>query len=590
LFDFTLVGSGLSAAYSLLRLIEGLENNPLSRCVRVLNIDTSGEFFKGVPYGKRSGQNTFLITPLEDFLPDQERRKFSQWVQRHADQLLADAKATAQGNTIAWLSENESFIRRGDLANRTLARSWYGQYLNESLSVAIDRAAANNTLNVELVHGEVIAIERARDHGADGGFDVIAQQSASQTCRFKTQRVLLAVGSPSAEKRLAQNIQDRVETVGDAAGLVENIYQPGFDECMGQLEADIDACRSESDQAGITAFIVGTNASGIEALYRLSARESEKIAKFVFLAPSGRLPWRYGGHRESVTESAGDANNVKSHESKLESEAMGRNDKLQDIVGDCPLTADRLLEAILSDTETNRQNGVSFPKMYQAVWSKAGTLLAEMSHEEKQKFVSWHGNEIGRSQRRMINEYADTVELLRRNGRLEVLTGALESINFVKPFEVSDSGGSLVPLRVGYRNASGEHQIHPEPVHVVINCSSAEKVSAHASSRLISSLIQSGLLCANPSGRGIAVDDSYRATEDFYVMGPLLAGNVVGETPIWHVESCPRIIDLSTKLATHWVRELHRQEAVGLTATQASTIVRTKENAMLRQQHRRELK
>jgi len=558
--------------------------------VRVLNIEASGEFFKGVPYGNRSGQNTFLITPLEDFLPEQERREFTQWVARHADQLLADATATAQGNAITWFRENESYIKHGDLTDRTLPRSWYGRYLNESLLVAIDRATTKNILSVERVHGEVVAIERLRDHGADAGFDVIARQSSSQTSRFKTQRILLAVGSPTASKRLAQNIEERAEIVGDAAGLLENIYQPGFDERMGQLEADIDARCADSDQTGITVFIVGTNASGIEALYRLSARESAKIAKFVFLSPSGRLPWRYSGHCESDTESTDTATNLTMHEPEHASEAMGRNENLQNIAGGSPVTADRLLDAVLDDTEINRRNGVSFPKMYQAVWSKAGTLLAEMPHEEKQKFVAWHGNEIGRSQRRMINEYADTVELLRRDGRLEILTGALESISFVEPFHVSQSGGSLVPLRVGYRDTSGEHRIHPMPVHAIINCSSAEKVSANASSRLISSLIQCGLLCANPSERGIAVDDSYRASEGFYVMGPLLAGNVIGETPIWHVESCPRIINLSTKLADLWIHELHRQEAVGLTSSQASTIVSAKENAMLRQQQRRELK
>ena len=41
----------------------------------------------------------------------------------------------------------------------------------------------------------------------------------------------------------------------------------------------------------------------------------------------------------------------------------------------------------------------------------------------------------------------------------------------------------------------------------------------------------------------------------FYINGPLLAGNVVGEMGIWHVEHCGRIIGFAKKIAANILDE-----------------------------------
>jgi hypothetical protein len=43
--------------------------------------------------------------------------------------------------------------------------------------------------------------------------------------------------------------------------------------------------------------------------------------------------------------------------------------------------------------------------------------------------------------------------------------------------------------------------------------------------------------------------------QGFYINGPLLAGNVVGEMGIWHVEHCGRIISFSKKIAGNMIAE-----------------------------------
>jgi hypothetical protein len=53
----------------------------------------------------------------------------------------------------------------------------------------------------------------------------------------------------------------------------------------------------------------------------------------------------------------------------------------------------------------------------------------------------------------------------------------------------------------------------------------------------------------NASARGLEVDDTLQASENLYVVGPLMSGNVIAETPVWHMEHCGRIISYGGVLA-----------------------------------------
>ena len=53
----------------------------------------------------------------------------------------------------------------------------------------------------------------------------------------------------------------------------------------------------------------------------------------------------------------------------------------------------------------------------------------------------------------------------------------------------------------------------------------------------------------NAASTGLLVNDEMEASPGLFVLGPLLAGNVVKGTPIWHVEHCGRISHCASELA-----------------------------------------
>jgi uncharacterized NAD(P)/FAD-binding protein YdhS len=78
----------------------------------------------------------------------------------------------------------------------------------------------------------------------------------------------------------------------------------------------------------------------------------------------------------------------------------------------------------------------------------------------------------------------------------------------------------------------------------------------------VAGLISSGVCRATPYGGGIAVDASLAAAPGFYVMGPLLAGNVINGSPIWHMEHCGRISAFGSALGPRLARTLVTDSAL----------------------------
>ena len=58
---------------------------------------------------------------------------------------------------------------------------------------------------------------------------------------------------------------------------------------------------------------------------------------------------------------------------------------------------------------------------------------------------------------------------------------------------------------------------------------------------------------------GIAVGPGLRAADGLYVMGPLLAGNIVQGRPVWHMEHCGRISAYGSRLGRQLAQELEQR-------------------------------
>ena len=90
----------------------------------------------------------------------------------------------------------------------------------------------------------------------------------------------------------------------------------------------------------------------------------------------------------------------------------------------------------------------------------------------------------------------------------------------------------------------------------MVNCGGPGKFLTDADTSLPARLIDRGLCRATPFGGGIAVDASLAAAPRLYVMGPLLAGNLVKGAPVWHMEHCGRISSFGSALGTDLARTL----------------------------------
>jgi uncharacterized NAD(P)/FAD-binding protein YdhS len=62
-------------------------------------------------------------------------------------------------------------------------------------------------------------------------------------------------------------------------------------------------------------------------------------------------------------------------------------------------------------------------------------------------------------------------------------------------------------------------------------------------------LIQQGICIPNDSHAGFEMNENFEAQQNFYLMGPLVAGNINDKLKVWHAESCSRIFNLSHSLA-----------------------------------------
>ena len=73
----------LSEKASILGQIEGQ-----TQIIRLAVLNKSREFWTGIPYGKRSGQQASIITPLKEFLPRPERDRFIKWLENNYDPVM----------------------------------------------------------------------------------------------------------------------------------------------------------------------------------------------------------------------------------------------------------------------------------------------------------------------------------------------------------------------------------------------------------------------------------------------------------------------------------------------------------------------
>jgi uncharacterized NAD(P)/FAD-binding protein YdhS len=486
-FDLLFVGSGFSTSYTLIQLLGQLQHAGAAACLSVAVVESGNHFHAGRAFSPATVEPApLLLTSLRSFLPETERQLFVEWFAQHPEAAPPD-----------WAQTNHATLADGGLENLCVPRCIIGAFVQSRVTDAVRQAAEAGVAKVVLVTDRVLDLRPLAS-----GYRCITASGSDLTATT----VVLAVGSPPT-RRLAPADTDCLRN--DPTGQ-NSASSPA------QIAAQI---QQLSDQAAPHVLLVGGNASSMEMLYVLAqlTENGSCPTTFTVLTPSGRLPDRHDLPDPTV---------------------VVPTPALDALAASGRLTAEAICQAAAADLTAGRAVSTNFADVYEPVTKRVGGLLQQLGPDQHRPLADGLGHQLGKFTRWLGPEYADAVDKLRADGRLHVLAGT-----FIDTVPSQQSGA----VQVRYQVADPDVIEVSQPAHIVINVAGAETVSPASSSPLLRSLAER--YAANPSGRGLVVDDTFALDEGLFVMGPLLAGNVLSGRPVWHMEQASRIIDFSGRLA-----------------------------------------
>lgn len=506
--DITFIGSGISTSFSVLNFLDLLENESIEKeKTSITIIEKYSEFNSGIPYGKRSGFSTLLITSLRNFLIEPELTLFIDWLNKNKNWLLDEMKQEGGNLSEKWLYEHHEAIKNNDWKDLFIPRRFFGCYINERIENKIEKLSKNNLVTVDYVQGEVLDVERTDL----GQFNIILRNNTT----IKSNKVVLSVGSLPV-KYLWKN-KSLIEK--ENILLLNNPYHPDLKTNLEKAKSFIDK-RSRDNHTNV--LIIGANASALEMLYKLNDNqvpESLNNISYTFLSTHGRLP-----------DALIDEERQKSFQPKHLKALKSRKH----------LTAQIIAEATYKDLDIADDIQLGPASTVEIISKHFGVLLEDLSQKELEIFACEYGNDIGRRQRCAGLHYSNVVTDLKAQDRFEHIAG-----RFIDLKKNVNNEYKLV-----YKDTkSGKEKISNLPFHLVINCVGSKKLSNKDIPKLHSNLIDKKICVPNPSDIGFYVNDKLESIPDFHIMGPMLAGNVIENRAVWHVEHCGRIIGLSKVLS-----------------------------------------
>ncbi|MCX2679179.1 FAD/NAD(P)-binding protein [Galbibacter sp. EGI 63066] len=502
--DITFVGSGISSTFTLIYFLESIAQDFGGNTISINILNKYPEFHTGIPYGNRSGASVLLITSLKDFLPQPERDSFINWLNVNKGQLIKKMLNEGGDLTTQWTKEHALQIQNNEWEDLFVPRWFFGQYLDEKAKKLVSALEKDNRIKVSYQVAEVRDIKKTTN-----GFKITTNADT-----FSSSKVVLAIGSLPTKKLCSD-----VKNTNEHLLLVNNCYDPGLKENLKRIQDFTRQRKNEGKTNNV--LIVGANASALELLYKLNdTRKSESyINHFTFISTHGILP-------DSIVD--------KKKQGEFEPYHLQKLKNIEDI------TAKDIAEATYKDLDHAESIHLGAASTVNIISNAFGALLSKLNRKELKEFACRYGNEIGRRQRCAGVHYTKTIDKLTKDSRFDHIAGrfiSLKNNNIEHPFlEYSDT-------------KTGEIKTSTRPYHIVINCIGSTTFNGENVPEILQNLIKKGICKPNESQIGIDVNKSLEATDSLYVVGPLLAGNVIENKAVWHVEHCGRITWLSKILA-----------------------------------------
>jgi uncharacterized NAD(P)/FAD-binding protein YdhS len=139
---------------------------------------------------------------------------------------------------------------------------------------------------------------------------------------------------------------------------------------------------------------------------------------------------------------------------------------------------------------------------------------------------------------RIAPEVAATVARMVADGRLEIVAGRIAAAR-----EVPEG------IEVDYRRR-GTHEMRTETFGYAFNCTGPLHSIAHSKDPLLRSLLDEGRIRPDHLGIGLEIDETNRAGEHLWAMGPLTKGRY------WEIIAVPDIREQADQVADDIQREL----------------------------------
>ena len=503
--DIVFVGSGLSSTYTLIHYLKLLIQAPLVKKVNIVIVEQSDEFWKGIPYSSKAGFSSLIITSLKEFIPNPERADFINWIKLNADWVFADFEKEGGELSKSWLLKNKHAIKRNEWDELFIPRYIFGLYIEEKVSALLKEAVSSDKVYYTILRAKVTNIKKEEKL-----YKITALADDDSEFNLISAKVVLSIGSPPKYK-LDYNIAKAPFCI------INDIYHPSISHNIDKILSAL----LQSDQIDENnILIIGSNASALEVIYNLndSGAINSLIKKFYIISSAGCFPSRIN---KNVTD------NFRPHYLTLLKDSKS-------------FTSKKILDAVKKDVALAETNNINIADTFNAISQSVMELLNKLNRFQQKRFVSKYGVEIGKYQRRAGNEYLDSVETLRKQNKLENIKG-----RFIKTQKNHESA-----LGFNYfdRESNLIKAIEPS-IKVVIDCTGFQQLTTTSSSELIRNLISQRICVISESRTGFKVNEKFEANKNFFLMGPLLAGNLNKDLRIWHAESCGRIISLSQQLA-----------------------------------------
>jgi len=495
------IGAGIATSYTLIPLIEKLLM--ATKKVDLYLIDKTDNFYSGVPYGKQSGETVLLINDLKSFIPiENHRTNFKNWLNQNVSQLLETfVKGGELSNT--WISDNKKSIEAGEWDDLYVPRFFFGRYIEEQVKIQIKRAKDSKYITIKEIKKEAVDIQQLED-----GFIINFNDNSSLNCT----KIVLSTGSLPNKKLYSE--EDKTSSI---LGYIDNLYLPTIDSNIKKA-VDVLSERNKNELK-TNILVLGANASGLEAIYRIFDQKQFKKGKntFTCLSTHGTMPDGKVNHDKLTTFNTINLNLLKNSKD---------------------ITADQIALAVNKDLDLAESLDLGAASTVGIISKGFGSLLPRLNQLELIKFACNHGNQIGRRQRCAGGHYLSVIDQLINEKKFFQLKGRFQSL------EIQNNA-----FQLNYSSPENNVSKKINDFHIVINCLGSINLESEYIPELFKNIFNKNLASVNNSKIGIKVDSNLQASKDFYVAGPMLAGNLIEDRALWHLEHCGRIIWSSEILA-----------------------------------------